>query len=154
MLEIGSKIQDFTIPTDRGHFSLSDYQGRNIVLFFFPRADTSGCTKEALAFTSLLAEFDAANTVVIGISKDTPEKQAKFRAKHNLECILGADNETDICEQFGIWVEKSMYGKKYFGINRSTFILDKKGKILRSWSKVKVKDHVEEVISFIKDNKL
>ena len=97
MLEIGSKIQDFTIPTDRGHFSLSDYRGKNIVLFFFPRADTSGCTKEAVAFTSLLAEFDAANTVVIGISKDTPEKQAKFRAKHNLECLLGADNETDIC---------------------------------------------------------
>ena len=147
MLEIGSKIQDFTIPTDRGHFSLSDYQGRNIVLFFFPRADTSGCTKEAIAFTSLLAEFDAANTVVIGISKDTPEKQAKFRAKHNLECILGADNETDICEQFGIWVEKSMYGRSYMGIERSTFLIDPDGKITKIWRKVKVPGHAEDVLA-------
>ena len=147
MLEIGSKIQDFTIPTDRGHFSLSDYQGRNIVLFFFPRADTSGCTKEAMAFTSLLAEFDAANTVVIGISKDTPEKQAKFRAKHNLECLLGADNETDICEQFGSWVEKSMYGRSYMGIERSTFLIDPDGKITKIWRKVKVPGHAEDVLA-------
>ena len=147
MLEIGSKIQDFTIPTDRGHFSLSDYQGRNIVLFFFPRADTSGCSKEAVAFTSLLAEFDAANTVVIGISKDTPEKQAKFRAKHNLECILGADNETDICEQFGIWVEKSMYGRSYMGIERSTFLIDPDSKITKIWRKVKVPGHAEDVLA-------
>jgi len=151
MLEIGSKIQDFTIPTDRGHFSLSDYQGRNIVLFFFPRADTSGCTKEAVAFTSLLAEFDAANTVVIGISKDTPEKQAKFRAKHNLECILGADNETNICEQFGIWVEKSMYGRKYMGIQRTTFFINKNGEIKFIWPKVKVNGHAEDVLKKVKE---
>ena len=147
MLKIGSKIENFIIPTDRGHFSLSDYQGRNVVLFFFPRADTSGCTKEAVAFTSLLAEFDAANTVVIGISKDTPEKQAKFRAKHNLECILGADNQTDICEQFGIWVEKSMYGRAYMGIERSTFLIDPDGKITKIWRKVKVPGHAEDVLA-------
>ena len=147
MLEIGSKIQDFTIPTDRGHFSTSDYQGRNVVLFFFPRADTSGCTKEAVAFTSLLAEFDAANTVVIGISKDTPEKQAKFRAKYGLECILGSDNEIGICEQFGVWVKKSMYGKSYMGIERSTFLIDPDGKITKIWRKVKVPGHAEDVLA-------
>ncbi len=147
MLEIGSKIQNFIIPTDRGHFSLSDYQGRNVVLFFFPRADTSGCTKEAEAFTSLLAEFDAANTVVIGISKDTPQKQAKFREKFSLECILGADNETDICERFGVWVEKSMYGKSYMGIERSTFLIDPDGRITKIWRKVKVPGHAEDVLA-------
>ena len=146
MLETGSKVKDFTIPTDRGYFTLSDYTGKNVVLFFFPRADTSGCTKEAASFTSLLAEFDAANTVVIGISKDTPEKQAKFRAKHSLECILGADNGTDICEQFGVWVEKSMYGKSYMGIERSSFLIDPEGKITKIWRKVKVPGHAEDVL--------
>ena len=147
MLEIGSKVQDFTIPTDRGYFTLSDYKGKNVVLFFFPRADTSGCTKEAASFTNLLAEFDAANTVVIGISKDTPEKQAKFRAKHSLECILGADNQTKICEQFGVWVEKSMYGKSYMGIERSSFLIDPNGKITKVWRKVKVPGHAENVLA-------
>lgn len=146
MLETGSKVKDFTIPTDRGYFTLSDYTGKNVVLFFFPRADTSGCTKEAASFTSLLAEFDAANTVVVGISKDTPEKQAKFRAKHSLECILGADNGTDICEQFGVWVEKSMYGKSYMGIERSSFLIDPEGKITKIWRKVKVPGHAEDVL--------
>ena len=147
MLETGSKVQDFTIATDRGQFTLSDYQGKNVVLFFFPRADTSGCTKEAVSFTNLLAEFDAANTVVIGISKDTPEKQAKFRTKHSLECILGADNETEICQQFGIWVEKSMYGKSYMGIERSTFLIGPDGRITKIWRKVKVPGHAEDVLA-------
>jgi len=147
MLETGSKVQEFTIATDRGHFTLSDYRGKNVVIFFFPRADTSGCTKEAISFTNLLAEFDAANTVVIGISKDTPAKQAKFRAKHALECILGADNETNICEQFGVWVEKSMYGKSYMGIERSTFLIDPDGKITKVWRKVKIPGHAEDVLA-------
>ena len=147
MLEAGSKVQDFTMPTDRGYFTLSDYQGKNVVLFFFPRADTSGCTKEATSFTSLIAEFDAANTVVVGISKDTPEKQAKFRAKHSLECILGADNGTDVCERFGVWVEKSMYGKSYMGIERSSFLIDPDGIITKVWRKVKVPGHAEDVLA-------
>merc|ERR1711991_173283 len=109
--------------------------------------DTSGCTKEAVSFTNLLAEFDAANTVVIGISKDTPAKQAKFRAKHSLECILGADNETNICEQFGVWVEKSMYGKSYMGIERSTFLIDPDGKVTKVWRKVKISGHAEDVLA-------
>jgi len=147
MLETGSKVQEFTIATDRGHFTLSDYRGKNVVIFFFPRADTSGCTKEAISFTNLLAEFDAANTVVIGISKDTPAKQAKFRAKYALECILGADNETNICEQFGVWVEKSMYGKSYMGIERSTFLIDPDGKVTKVWRKVKIPGHAENVLA-------
>ena len=137
MLETGSKVQEFTMATDRGHFTLSDYRGKNVVIFFFPRADTSGCTKEAISFTNLLAEFDAANTIVIGISKDTPAKQAKFRAKHSLECILGADNETSVCEQFGVWVEKSMYGKSYMGIERSTFLIDPMVKLQKFGEKLK-----------------
>ena len=88
---------------------------------FFPKANTSGCTKEAAAFSELKAEFEAANSIVIGISKDTPEKQAKFRAKHNLSCILGADFNTDVCEQFGVWVEKSMYGQNLYGHSESNF---------------------------------
>ena len=147
MLETGSKVQEFTIATDRGHFTLSDYRGKNVVIFFFPRVDTSGCTKEAVSFTNLLAEFDAANTVVIGISKDTPEKQAKFRAKHSLECILGADNETKVCEQFGVWVKKSMYGKSYMGIERSTFLIDPDGKVTKVWRKVKIPGHAEDVLA-------
>ena len=147
MLETGSKVQEFTIATDRGHFTLSDYRGKNVVIFFFPRADTSGCTKEAVSFTNLLAEFDAANTVIIGISKDTPEKQAKFRNKHSLEIILGADNETNICELFGVWVEKSMYGKSYMGIERSTFLIDPDGKVTKVWRKVKIPGHAEDVLA-------
>ena len=98
MLEIGQSSPAVSLPTDHGHFSLSDYSGKNVVIFFFPKADTSGCTKEAIAFSELQTEFDAANTVVIGISKDTPQKQAKFRDKYNLTCLLGADHETNVCE--------------------------------------------------------
>ena len=108
MLETGQTSPALNLATDDGTFSLADYAGKNVVVFFFPKADTSGCTKEAIAFSELQTEFDAANTVVIGISKDTPQKQAKFRAKHNLTCLLGADHETQICEDLGVWVEKSM----------------------------------------------
>ncbi len=117
MLNDGDKAPDFTIPTDEGEFSLNASAGP-VVVFFFPRADTSGCTKEAIAFSELKAEFDAAGVRVIGISKDTVTKQGKFRAKYDLAFPLGADDEGDVCEQFGVWVEKSMYGKKYMGIQR------------------------------------
>jgi len=146
MLTIGDTIRDFTIPTDTGEFSLSEHNGKNIVIFFFPKADTSGCTKQAIAFSALSAEFEAANAIVIGISKDTPQKQAKFREKHQLSCMLGADHETDICEQFGVWQEKSMYGRKYMGIQRATFIIGANGKITHLWPKVKIPGHAEEVL--------
>ena len=146
MLEAGTTIPPFTIPTDTGSFSMSDNEGSNVVVFFFPRADTSGCTKEAVAFSGLMDQFRAANCAVIGISKDTAAKQAKFRAKHGLSCELGADDQTDICEQFGVWVEKSMYGKRYMGIQRATFLIDVTGTIIETWPKVKVQGHAEAVL--------
>ena len=129
MLKRGAKAPPFILPTDAGTFRFADHHGKKMVVFFFPRADTSGCTKEAIAFSALQHEFDAANCGVIGISKDTPANQAKFRAKHSLTCLLGADNATDICEQFGVWVEKSMYGKAYMGIQRASFVIDEQGVI-------------------------
>lgn len=150
MLEAGSRITPFTIPTDTGTFSLADNEGSNVVVFFFPRADTSGCTKEAVAFSALLETFRAANCAVIGISKDTAAKQAKFRAKHGLTCELGADDGTDIAEQFGVWVEKSMYGRTYMGIQRATFLIDGSGTVIEVWPKVKVAGHAEEVLERVR----
>jgi peroxiredoxin Q/BCP len=147
MLETGTKPPSFTIPTDTGSFSMADKVGKNVVLFFFPRADTSGCTKEAVAFSGLMADFAAAGCEVIGISKDSAAKQAKFRAKHALTCELGADDATDICKTFGVWVEKSMYGRTYMGIQRATFLIDGTGMIVEVWPKVKVAGHAEEVLA-------
>ena len=146
MLEAGTTVPPFTIPTDTGSFSIAENLGSNVVVFFFPRADTGSCTKEAVAFSGLMEQFIAANCSVIGISKDTAAKQAKFRAKHGLSCELGADDETDICEQFGVWVEKSMYGKSYMGIQRATFLIDASGTIVEIWPKVKVPGHAEAVL--------
>ena len=150
MLEAGTTVPPFTIPTDTGSFSIAENLGSNVVVFFFPRADTGSCTKEAVAFSELKAEYEAANSIVIGISKDTPEKQAKFRAKHNLSCLLGADFNTDVCEQFGVWVEKSMYGRTYMGIQRATFIINADGKIGQVWPKVKVAGHAEDVLDHLR----
>lgn len=147
MLEPGHKAPSFTIPTDTGSFAMADKAGKNVVVFFFPRADTSGCTKEAVGFSTLMPEFAAASCEVIGISKDSPTKQAKFRAKHGLSCELGADDATDICEQFGVWVEKSMYGRTYMGIQRATFLIDGTGTIVAVWPKVKMAGHAEEVLA-------
>ena len=152
MLSINSKAPYIKLKTDQDFFSLEDYKHKNVVIFFFPKADTSGCTSEALAFSKLKPEFDNQETLIIGISKDKPEKQKQFKEKYNLNCILGADNETDICEQYGVWVEKSMYGRKYMGIQRSTFLINEKSKIEYIWEKVKVKGHVEDVINKIKSS--
>ena len=146
MLEAGTTVPPFTIATDTGTFSIADNLGSNVVVFFFPRADTGSCIKEAVAFSGLMEQFSAANCSVIGISKDTAAKQAKFRAKHGLSCELGSDDETDICEQFGVWVEKSMYGKSYMGIQRATFLIDASGTIVETWPKVKVPGHAEAVL--------
>ena len=150
MLETGTTVPSFTIPTDTGSFSIADNAGKNVVVFFYPRADTSGCTKESVAFSALKDEFEASNCVVIGISKDTAAKQGKFRAKHGLTVELGADDETDICEQFGVWVEKSMYGKSYMGIQRATFLIGTGGTIAAVWPKVKVAGHAEEVLEAVR----
>ena len=146
MLKINDKLPEFEILTDTGNFKTYDHQGKNIVVFFFPRADTSGCTAESLAFTNLQTNFDKLNCVVIGISKDNQKKQGKFREKYNLSCELGADFENNICEKFGVWVEKSMYGKKYMGIQRATFLSNTNGIITNVWEKVKVPGHAEKVL--------
>ena len=137
--------------TDGTNFDTSNLKNKT-VLFFYPKALTSGCSVEVSDFQRKLSTFKKLGFDIIGASKDDVDRNIKFAEKFKLKYPLGTDAGTS-CDKLGIWIEKSMYGKKYFGINRSTFILDKKGKILHSWSKVKVKDHVEEVISFIKENK-
>ena len=149
MLKINDKMPKFEIPTDKGDFKVANHLGKNIVVFFFPRADTSGCTAESIAFTNLQKKFEKLNCIVIGISKDNIKKQAKFREKYNLTCELGADFENDVCEQFGVWVEKSMYGRKYMGIQRATFLSNEKGIITNVWEKVKVPGHADEVLAAV-----
>ena len=149
MFKINDKIPNFEILTDKGEFKVSDHLGKKIVVFFFPRADTSGCTAESIAFTNLQKKFELLNSIVIGISKDNIKKQGKFREKHNLTCELGADFENNVCEQFGVWVEKSMYGRKYMGIQRATFLCDEKGIITNVWEKVKVPGHADEVLAAV-----
>ena len=150
MTKINDKIESFELDTDQGKFYSKDHVGKNLVLFFFPKADTTGCTKEATSFSNLINEFEALNTIIIGISKDTVEKQIKFKAKHDLKCILASDVDIKICSKFGVWVEKSMYGKKYMGIQRSTFLINTEQKIQHIWNKVKVPGHAEEVLEVVK----
>ena len=150
MTNINDKTESFELDTDQGKFYSKDYAGKNLVLFFFPKADTTGCTKEAISFSNLINEFEDLNTIVIGISKDTVEKQIKFKSKYDLKCILGSDVDIKICSKFGVWVEKSMYGKKYMGIQRSTFLINTEQKIQHIWNKVKVPGHAEEVLEVVK----
>ena len=146
-LNIGDTAPAFTLPRDGGEqVSLNDYAGQAVVLYFYPRDDTPGCTKEAIGFTEMAAEFAAANTVVIGASKDSVKKHDKFREKHSLGVVLVSDEESDLCEKYGVWVEKNMYGKTYMGIERATFLIGPDGKIAQIWRKVKVPGHVEAVL--------
>jgi peroxiredoxin Q/BCP len=150
-VEAGTQAPAFTLPRDGGEdVSLSDYAGKQVVLYFYPRDDTPGCTKEAIAFTEMGDAFTEAGAVVLGVSKDTVAKHDKFRDKYALKVTLLSDAESDVCEKYGTWVEKSMYGKKYMGIERATYLIDKDGKIARVWRKVKVPGHVEEVLDAVK----
>ena len=151
MFKEGDITPEFTIKTDTNDFELNLKNKNMTVIFFFPRANTSGCTKEAIEFSSLIEKFNNLNTRVIGVSKDTVEQQKKFRTKHNLKCELGSDYDGKICEMFSVWVEKSMYGKKYMGIQRSTFLIDQNCKVLKTWPKVKVPNHAAEVLDTIAD---
>ena len=151
MFKEGDITPEFTIKTDTNDFKLNLKNKKLTVVFFFPRANTSGCTKEAVEFSSLIEKFNNLNTRVIGVSKDTVEQQKKFRTKHNLKCELGSDYDGKICEMFSVWVEKSMYGKKYMGIQRSTFLIDQNCKVLKIWPKVKVPNHASEVLNTIAD---
>ena len=148
MIDAGDAAPDFTLPRDGGgEVTLSALRPKAVVLYFYPKDDTSGCTVEAKDFTSAAADFAAAGAVVVGISKDSVKSHDKFRDKHGLDLILASDETSDVCERYGVWAEKSMYGKKYMGIERSTFLIDATGKVARAWHKVKVPGHVDEVLA-------
>ena len=150
-LSVGDNAPEISLPRDGGDIvSLADYAGKNVVLYFYPRDDTSGCTKEAIGFSENLEAFDALNTVILGVSKDSVKKHDKFVSKHDLKVILLSDEEGDVCERYGVWVEKSMYGKKYMGIERATFLIGVDGKIAQIWRKVKVPGHVDAVLDAVR----
>ncbi|MGY6632613.1 MAG: peroxiredoxin [Alkalilacustris sp.] len=151
MTDIGTTAPDFTLPRDGGaEITLSALRPQKVVVYFYPRDDTSGCTKEAVGFTEAADAFAAADTVVVGISKDSVASHDKFVKKHALGVILASDEGSDVCERYGVWVEKAMYGKKYMGIERATFLIDGEGRIAQVWRKVKVPGHVEEVLAAAK----
>jgi len=145
-VEVGAKAPAFEVAGADGPVRLGDLKGRKVVLYFYPKDDTSGCTKEAQEFTALAAAFEKAGAVVIGVSKDSVASHAKFTKKYNLGVQLGSDPEGAVIEAYGSWVEKSMYGRKYMGIERSTFLIDGDGKLARIWRKVKVAGHAEAVL--------
>ncbi|UNE53440.1 peroxiredoxin [Bartonella machadoae] len=144
----GTLAPDFNLPRDgEKKLRLSDLQGKIVVLYFYPKDDTSGCTREAIDFTRLKTKFDEIGTVIIGISPDSVKKHDKFKTKHDLDIILVSDEEKTTLEAYGVWVEKSMYGRKYMGVERSTFLIDSTGKIVEEWRKVSVPRHADEVLA-------
>lgn len=147
-LQIGDEAPNITLPTDgAGSLSLAELRGdKNVVVYFYPKDDTPGCTTEAKDFRDQMDGFRAADTVVIGISKDSCVAHDKFKSKYDLNFALASDEEGEACAAYGVWAEKNMYGKKYMGIERSTFLIDKQGKIAAIWNKVKVPGHVAEVL--------
>jgi peroxiredoxin Q/BCP len=146
-LTAGEKAPDFSLPRNGGGtVSLSDFAGKPVVLYFYPKDDTSGCTTEAIDFTGLASEFEKIGATVIGVSPDSVKSHDKFAAKHNLSVVLAADEEHKALEAYGVWKEKSMYGKTYMGVERSTFLIDKSGTIAEVWRKVKVPGHAEVVL--------
>ena len=151
MPETADTAPDFTLPvTGGGDVTLSDFKGAAVVLFFYPRDDTPGCTKESIGFSASLSDFEAAGAKVFGISRDSMAKHDKFAAKHALTVPLLSDEKGQVTEAYGVWVEKNMYGKKSMGIERSTYLIDAEGKIARVWRKVKVPGHVEEVLEAVR----
>jgi peroxiredoxin Q/BCP len=149
-LKEGDKAPAISVETDDGsHFELSSLKGKNVVLYFYPKADTPGCTKESCEFRDTSEKLTKANTVIVGVSPDTSKAQAKFKEKFDLPFTLLADVEHKVAEDYGVWKEKSMYGKKYMGIERTTFVIDPKGKIKKIFPKVKVEGHAEEVLAAI-----
>ena len=153
-LKIGDIAPDFKLPADGGtEISLSDYKGQKAILYFYPKDDTPGCTKQACGFTENLSTLNKINAAVIGASKDSVAKHDKFKAKYDLNFPLVSDENSDICERYGVWKEKSMYGKTYMGIERTTFLIDENGKIEHIWAKVKVPGHIDDVIATIETKK-
>jgi len=147
----GDKAPAFSMPTDGGGtINLKDLKGKNVVLYFYPKDSTPGCTKEACGFRDLMPDFSKVDAEIIGVSKDSIKRHDNFKAKHQLPFVLASDENDDVCERYGVWVEKSMYGKKFMGIERATFLIDGKGKVRKVWRKVKVPGHVEDVLEAVK----
>ena len=147
-LETGAPAPDFALPGTGGDtISLAALRGHKCVLYFYPKDDTPGCTTENIDFSAAKADFDAAGAVLVGVSKDTAAKHGKFRAKHGLTVELGSDADSDVIERYGAWVQRSLYGREYMGIDRSTWLIDGAGVIRGVWRKVKVKGHVEAVLA-------
>ncbi|TWB12863.1 peroxiredoxin Q/BCP [Nitrospirillum amazonense] len=149
-VEVGTPAPDFTMPTDGGgSVTLSSLKGRPVVLYFYPKDDTSGCTAEACGFGESLPHFEKVDATIIGVSKDSVASHDKFKKKYNLPFTLASDADTDVCERYGVWVEKNMYGRKYMGIKRATFLIDKDGQVAQVWRKVKVPGHVDAVLAAV-----
>jgi len=147
-LNAGDKAPGFDMESDtQGTLKLADYAGRKVLLYFYPKDDTPGCTNEGKAFTALASAFAAADTVVIGVSRDSLASHAKFRAKHDLSVLLGADTSGKVTEDYGVWVSKSMYGKTYMGIERASFLIGRDGNLAQVWRKVKVPGHAEAALA-------
>ncbi len=150
-LKVGDKAPNFTLPADGGSkLSLAELKGKSVVLYFYPKDDTSGCTAEAIAFSKDSKAFKAAGAIVVGLSKDSAASHDKFKAKHALSVTLAADEETKTAAAYGVWVEKSMYGRRYMGMERATFLIDDKGIIRKIWRKVKVPGHSADVLAAAK----
>jgi thioredoxin-dependent peroxiredoxin len=150
-IEIGDKAPDFTLSTDgNGKVTLSKLRGQKVVLYFYPKDDTTGCTAEACGFRDSFPKFGKVEAAVIGISKDSVASHDKFKKKYELPFTLASDADGKVCEAYGVWVEKSMYGRKYMGIERATFLIDEKGVVQGVWHKVKVPGHVDAVLAAAK----
>ena len=149
----GDAAPDFTLPSDCGEISLQSFKGRKLVLYFYPKDDTSGCTKEAIDFNRLKGQFEQAGAAILGASPDSAASHVKFKTKHGLGLALASDEAKTMLEAYGVWVEKSMYGRKYMGVERTTFLIDRNGVIAQVWNKVKVPGHAEAVLAAAKSLK-
>lgn len=149
-LETGAKAPDFSIETTEGQKTLASCKGKHLVLYFYPKDDTPGCTNEARDFSNLSSQFEAAGVKVLGVSRDSLARHQKFIAKHGLQIELATDEDGALCQAYGVWVEKNMYGRSYMGITRSTFLIDPKGQIGRIWQNVRVKGHAQDVLESLK----
>ncbi len=152
MLDVSQKAPDFSLPNENGDIvSLSDFKGKKLVLYFYPKDSTPGCTTEARDFTAKKAEFEAAGAVILGASKDSIKRHQNFIAKQDLKINLISDEDGILCEAYGVWILKKLYGREYMGIERATFLIDQNGVIQKIWHKVKVKGHVDAVLEAVKE---